>query len=116
MCFTIVDEVGQLTLASRMPGARWVTVELSLGKAKLAAAFASPTAELATSWAKAPLFAGALVTQDGGPYVPAPGGLPIVVRGTVVGAIGASGGTGQQDETVVAGALGAVGLDVSLSA
>ena len=114
MCFSVVDEAGQLTHAWRMTGARWVTVDLSLGKAKLAAAFGRPTAELAAAWAQAPLFASAVVAQGSGPFVPAPGGLPTLVEGLVVGAIGASGGTGQQDHDVLVSALNGVGLGAAL--
>ncbi|WP_353114453.1 heme-binding protein [Microbacterium sp.] len=108
MGFAIVDTAGHLTSFERLAGAGWVTVGLAQGKARAAVAFGSSTAELAERWAGAPLFATALIAQNSGDLVPAPGGFPIVLDGVVVGAIGASGGTGAQDAAVLQGALDAV--------
>ena len=107
MCFTVVDEAGHVVEISRMPDAGWATVDLSRGKATVAAAFGKPTADLANGWANASLFTTALIVAGGGDFVPAPGGLPIRAQGQAVGAIGASGGTGAQDTDVVTTALAA---------
>lgn len=108
MSFAIVDVAGALTGFSRLPGAGWVTVGLAQGKARAAVAFDAPTAELAERWAGATIFTTALIAQNGGDLVPAAGGIPVVIDGETVGAIGASGGTGVQDAAVVRAALGAV--------
>ena len=48
----------------------------------------------------------AIATQ--GKRVNLPGGLPVIVDGHVVGAIGVGSGTGEQDREVAAAALGAI--------
>lgn len=108
MSLAIVDVSGHLAAFSRLPGAGWVTVGLAQGKARAAVAFGASTADLAERWAGAALFTTALITQNEGDLVPAPGGLPVVVDGEIVGAIGASGGTGAQDAAVLQAAIDAV--------
>jgi uncharacterized protein GlcG (DUF336 family) len=51
-------------------------------------------------------FSASISAATGGRYTPQIGGLPVLDGDTVIGAIGASGGTGQQDEDVVRVALG----------
>jgi uncharacterized protein GlcG (DUF336 family) len=101
MCFSIVDVAGYTTTLHRMAGAGWATVDLATGKARAAVAFGQPTAELAERWAQASLFTTALIAQTSGSMVPAPGGVLIMSEGEIVGALGASGGTGAQDASVV---------------
>lgn len=108
MCFSIVDVAGYVTSVHRMSGAGWATVDLATGKARAAVAFGQPTAELANRWAQATLFASALITQTGGTMVPAPGGVLVMAGGKIVGALGASGGTGAQDDSVVTSAVSSV--------
>jgi Uncharacterized protein, possibly involved in utilization of glycolate and propanediol len=101
MCFSIVDVAGYTTTLHRMAGAGWATVDLATGKARAAVAFGQPTSELSERWAQASLFTTALISQTRGSMVPAPGGVLIMQEGEVVGALGASGGTGAQDASVV---------------
>lgn len=109
MCFSIVDVAGYVTSVHRMEGAGWATVDLATGKARAAVAFGQPTAELANRWAQATLFASALIAQTGGSMVPAPGGVLITAAdGSIIGALGASGGTGAQDNSVVTAAASTV--------
>lgn len=105
MCLAIVDVAGYPVELRRMPGAGWATVDLAIGKARAAVAFGASTAELAERWAGAALFTTALIAQTAGTLVPAPGGVLLTVEGEVVGALGASGGTGAQDAEVVAAGL-----------
>lgn len=105
MSIAIVDVAGALTSFTRVPGAGWVTVGLAQGKARAAVAFGASTADLAERWAGAALFTTALIAQNDGDLVPAPGGFPVRVDGEIVGAIGASGGTGAQDAAVLQAAL-----------
>jgi uncharacterized protein GlcG (DUF336 family) len=52
-----------------------------------------------------PAFSAAISAATGGRYTPQIGGLPITDGDRVIGAMGASGGTGQQDEDAVKAAL-----------
>lgn len=101
MSIAIVDAHGYLVRFDRAPGAGWVTVELSQGKARSSAAFSASTVDLAERWAEAAMFTTALIAANGGRMVPSPGGEPVFKSGELLGAVGASGGTGAQDADVV---------------
>lgn len=105
MSLAVVDEGGHLLALHRMDGAPWISAEVAQGKAFTAAAYRAPTAEQRTKAEALPRFATALTTMTAGRYVPQTGGLPIMLEGECLGGIGASGGTGEQDEQVCAAAL-----------
>ena len=98
-CISIVDAGGHLLAFARMDGAFAMSLETSLMKAKTAASYGEPTGNI---------LAGvdiklAIATQ--GKRINLPGGLPIIIDGRVVGAIGVGSGTGEQDRQVAAAAL-----------
>lgn len=109
MSLAVVDAGGHLQALHRMDGAPWISAEVAQGKAFTAAAYREPTAKQRTKAESLPRFATALTTMTGGRYVPQTGGLPIMRNGQCVGGVGASGGTGEQDEQVCATALRAGG-------
>jgi glc operon protein GlcG len=108
MAFAVVDAGGHLVAAHRMDGAPWIAPEVALGKAWTAAAYGVPSAAQGEKMADLHAFSAAISAATGGRYTPQIGGLPITDDGgAVIGAMGASGGTGQQDEDAVRAALGA---------
>ena len=101
-CIAVVDAGGHLLAFARMDGAFALSIDTALVKAMTAASYGMPTGDIA---------AGidlklAIATQ--GKRVNLPGGLPVIVDGHVVGAIGVGSGTGEQDREVAAAALGAI--------
>ena len=108
LSFAVVDAAGHLVAAARMDGAGWITPEVALGKAWTAAAYKSPSAAQGDKAKDLIAFAGAITVATHGRYTPQIGGLPIEVDGETVGAIGASGALGTEDEAVVRAALEAV--------
>ncbi|MEP7352239.1 MAG: heme-binding protein [Acidobacteriota bacterium] len=102
MAVSIVDTGGYLVYFERMPDTQLGSVQVSLDKAKSAALFRRPTK----------VFQDAVAGGGDGlrmlgltGAVPVDGGIPLIVDGKVVGAIGASGGTSAQDgQTAQAGA------------
>ena len=106
LSFAVVDAGGHLVAIARMDGADWITPEVATGKAWTAAAFRAPSAAQGDKAKDLVAFAGAISAATHGRYTPQIGGLPITDGGSVIGAIGASGGTGQQDEDVVRAAIG----------
>jgi glc operon protein GlcG len=101
-CISVVDAGGHLLAFARMDGAFALSIETSLMKAKTAASYGVPTGDIA---------AGidlklAIATQ--GKRINLPGGLPVIVDGHVIGAIGVGSGTGEQDKQVANAALGAI--------
>jgi glc operon protein GlcG len=88
----VVDEAGHLAAALRMDNALWVTPEIAQAKAVTASAFRATTAELEERWKARPLFAASIVGLGPGRFVVGKGGVPIIVDGRVIGAVGVSGG------------------------
>jgi uncharacterized protein GlcG (DUF336 family) len=100
MAVAIVDTHGELVYFERMDDVQQGSVDVAVAKARSAARFKRPTKTFQDGLAAG----GAglrLLALDGA--VPVEGGIPLVVGGKIVGAIGASGGTSEQDG-VVAGA------------
>ena len=98
-CISIVDSGGHLLAFARLDGAFAMSMQTSLMKAKTAASYGEPTGHI---------LAGvdiklAIATQ--GERINLPGGLPVIIDGRVVGAIGVGSGTGAQDLEVAKAAL-----------
>ena len=93
-----------------MDGAPWIAPEVAIGKAWTAAAYRAPSAAQGEKMKELHAFRAAICAATHGRFTPQIGGLPITDDGgTVIGAMGASGGTGQQDEDVVRAAIGCSG-------
>ena len=106
LSITVVDERGDLKCMVRMDGAPWRTPYISRGKARAAACFGVPSNEL-TDRAMIPVMR-AVMEVERGEFVPGIGALPIMKDGELVGAIGGSGGTGQEDEDASRAGLNAL--------
>ena len=107
LAFAVVDAGGHLVALHRMDGAPWIAPEVAIGKAWTAAAYQAPSAAQGEKMKELHAFSSAISAATHGRFTPQIGGLPITDDGgAVIGAMGASGGTGQQDEDVVRAALG----------
>jgi glc operon protein GlcG len=107
LAFAVVDAGGHLVALHRMDGAPWIAPEVAIGKAWTAAAYGLPSAAQGEKMKDLQAFSAAITAATHGRYTPQIGGLPITEGDTVIGAMGASGGTGQQDEDAVRAALSA---------
>ena len=105
LSFAVVDAGGHVVATQRMDGAPWITPEVALGKAWTAAAWGTPSAAQGDKMKDLHAFSASISAATNGRFTPQIGGLPITENDTVIGAMGASGGTGQQDEDVVRAAL-----------
>jgi uncharacterized protein GlcG (DUF336 family) len=94
--------------AARMDGAALAAIETSAVKARTPVLFAQPTRDLAaTVQPGAALFTIEGATRD--PLAFVPGGVPVTdAEGRVIGAIGAGGGTPDQDDEVASAAVAAI--------
>lgn len=102
MAIAIVDTHGELVYFERMDDVQQGSVDVAIAKARSAARFKRPTKTFQDGLAAG----GAglrLLALDGA--IPVEGGIPLVVGGKIVGAIGASGGTSEQDGVVAAAAV-----------
>lgn len=94
--FSAVDSGGNLLLLERMDGALPGSVEVSAGKAYTANAFHMPTHELGQAAQPAgPLYG--IENAAPGKIILFGGGFPYIAGGQIVGGIGVSGGTVEQD-------------------
>lgn len=99
MNIAVVDVGGNLVTHSRMDGAWIGSIDISINKAYTSRAFDIATRDLATHSQSGGQFFGIHVSNDGKIMVFA-GGIPLVKDGQVVGAVGVSGGSGEQDHSV----------------
>ena len=113
MAFAVMDPGGHLLALVRMDGAPWITATVAQGKAWTSAAYGTPSAAQKEKMAAMPNFSGALTAMTHGSYTPQTGAVPVYRDGELVGAIGGSGGTGDQDEAACTAAVNAVGASTS---
>ncbi len=104
----VVDSGGALIAFTRQDGALAGSIELAIGKAKTARMFDKTTDTLAhLAQPGAPLFG--IEQSNGGDVVIFGGGLPVKVDNQIVGAVGTSAGSVEQDIAVAQAAAAAVG-------
>ncbi|MBP0048588.1 heme-binding protein [Marinobacterium sp. AK62] len=96
MCIAIVDESGSLVAFERMDGGKITSVTIAQDKAFTAAAARKATHEYNEKCVPGSLVFG-IHTALGGRLCVVGGGLPVSVDGEVVGGIGLSSGTPDQD-------------------
>ena len=97
MNIAVVDTNGELVHFSRMEGAQIASVNISIGKARTAARFRRESRAVLQRLRDRPR----LCRRRSIPtLVASPGGFPLVEGGKLIGAIGCSGGTGDQDAAI----------------
>ena len=101
MNIAVVDAGGNLVSHVRMDGAWIGSIDISINKAFTARAFDIETAQLAENSQPGQQFFGIHASNHGRVMIFA-GGIPLRRSGAVIGAIGVSGGDGNQDQTVAA--------------
>jgi uncharacterized protein GlcG (DUF336 family) len=111
LAIAVLDAGGHLIAFKREDGAGIVRFDIAFGKAWGALGMGYGTRELTQRAAKAATFVTALAAVSQGRIVPSPGGVLIVaVDRSVVGAVGISGDTGDNDEACAIAAIEAAGL------
>lgn len=99
MDIAVVDDGGHLLVFNRMDGAKLSSIDIAISKAWTAACARRPTHEYAEiAGPGKPAFG--IHVSNNGRFMIVGGGLPILVNGHVVGGIGCSSGTVQQDREV----------------
>jgi len=108
-CVAVVDAGGHLVAFLRQDGALIGSVDLAIDKAATARIFDKKTSDLATlAQSGEPLFG--IQESNAGKVVIFGGGVPIALNGAIVGAVGASAGTVEQDIAVAEAAIAALDL------
>ncbi len=101
-CIAVTDDGGHLLAFARMDGSKVLSIDSATAKARTSASSRVQTgnvhAEVETK----------LALATGGKLTNLKGGVPIVIDGQVVGAIGVGSGTGEQDREVALAGVAAI--------
>jgi glc operon protein GlcG len=95
MAIAIAEPSGALVYFLKMDNTQYGSIKIAPAKAETAALFRRPTKMFTDALQDGHLF---FLTFEG--LSAAPGGLPIIADGKLIGAIGVSGGAGHQDDVV----------------
>lgn len=101
-CIAVTDAAGRLLAFVRMDGAKFLSIRTSIRKAMTAASGRVPTGGADAEHAVK------LAFTTGGRLTNLKAGVPIVVQDEVVGAVGVSSGTGDQDLEVALAGIAAI--------
>ena len=101
-CISVVDPGGHLICFTRMDGAFVQSIDSSLRKAMTSASYGDPTGHVPEGVDIR------LAIATDGKRINLPGGLPIIIDGHVIGAIGIGSGTGAQDLEVAKAGIAAL--------
>src|ERR1700736_805442 len=96
MNISVVDTNGELVHFSRMEGAQIASGSISVGKARTAARFRRESRTFYNAYETGHSYVGTLDPT----LVASPGGFPLIEDGKLIGAVGCSGGTGDQDAAI----------------
>jgi uncharacterized protein GlcG (DUF336 family) len=111
MGLVVVDAAAQLLASAREDGASALRLDIALGKAAAAAGMGANSRLLAQRAKDLPAFFGAIAAVAQQKFIAQTGAVLVTdAGGAVIGAAGASGGTGDEDEQIVIAGIVAAGL------
>lgn len=111
MGVVVVDAAAQVVASAREDGASALRLDIALGKAAAAVGMGVNSRALAERAKQVPVFLGAVASVAQQKFVPQTGAVLITdATGAVIGAAGASGGTGDEDEQICIAGAAAAGL------
>jgi uncharacterized protein GlcG (DUF336 family) len=112
----VVDAGGFLLVVKRCDGARPLTPNIAIAKAYSSAVMERPT-KMLRPWAESnPGFFAQLSTMGAQPIVATEGGVTVKRDGEILGGLGISGGTGDEDQKVCDDVLAALGYELQFQA
>jgi len=111
MAVVVIDASGHTKSAQRQDGASMFRIDIATGKAWASIAMGAASRVLTQRAKDLPAFFGALASTGNGKFIPQTGAVLIKdAQGQVIGAAGASGGTGDEDEAICIAGVEAAGL------
>ena len=110
LAVAVLDARGVLKAFAAQDGTSLKRAEIAMGKAGGALALGMGSRAIAKAAAERPAFVAAATHAVGGSLVPVPGGVLILDRGEVVGAVGVSGDLSDNDEICAVAGIEAAGL------
>ena len=111
MGVVVVDAAAQVVASAREDGASALRLDIALGKAAAAVGMGVNSRVLTERAKGLPAFFNALAAASQQKFIPQTGAVLITDgSGAIIGAAGASGGTGDEDEVIVVAGISATGL------
>ena len=111
MAVVVLDAAGHTKSAQRQDGASMFRIDIASGKAWASIAMGAASRVLTQRAKDLPAFFGALASTGHGKFIPQTGAVLIKdAAGKVIGAAGASGGSGDEDEAICIAGIQAAGL------
>jgi uncharacterized protein GlcG (DUF336 family) len=111
MAIVVLDEAGHLKAAQREDGASMFRVDIATGKAWAAVGMGASSRALGQRAKDNPNFFTTLAATANGRFLPQTGAVLVKnPEGELLGAVGASGGTGDEDEAICIAGVEAAGL------
>lgn len=104
VAIAVVDEAGHLIAFQKLDDTQIGSIDIAIGKARTAARLKRPTKALEDAVA-----GGRTVMLAVEGLMPLEGGVPVTLDGRIIGAVGVSGVTSQQDAQVAAAGAAALG-------
>ena len=104
---SVVDPRGDLVALARMDGSRYFSADVASGKARVSAIFGQPSGVFEDRASSAPGLQ-ALMQMHQGHLLFVQGAVPIIRGNEIIGAMGVSGGTAQEDEDAAKAGLAAL--------
>ena len=113
MCVAVLDEGGCLKVLKREDAASILRPDIAIGKAWGAVGMGESSRSLSERLKERPAFLGALAVMSQGKVVPVAGGV-LIMDGAdgneIIGAVGVSGGTAEEDEACAIAGIKAAGF------
>jgi uncharacterized protein GlcG (DUF336 family) len=110
MCVAVLDDGGHLKAMKREDGASILRPQIAIGKAWGAVGMGESSRSLSERLKERPSFLGSLSIMSQGKVVPVAGGVLIMDGNEIMGAVGVSGGTAEEDEICAIEGIKAAGL------
>lgn len=110
LCVAVLDDGGHLKALKRADGASLLRPSIAIGKAWGAIGMGESSRHLGARLKERPAFLGALSDMSGGRVVPVPGGVLVTHDDVIIGAVGASGASADEDEACAVAGIQAAGL------
>lgn len=110
LCVAVLDDGGHLKALKREDGASILRPQIAIGKAWGSLGMGESSREIGQRLKERLAFLGALSDMAEGKVVPVPGGVLILKDNEIIGAVGVSGATSDEDEACAIEGIRAAGL------
>jgi uncharacterized protein GlcG (DUF336 family) len=114
MCVAVLDDGGHIKAIKREDGASILRPDIAIGKAWGAIGMGESSRQLADRLKDRPAFLGSLSIMSNGKVVPVAGGVLVMDGNELIGAVGVSGGTADEDELCAIAGIKAAGLELKV--